>query len=147
MRFVSADSQAITLPMLEAALQAADTAYTLEADRDAERDSADLLYRSQIHAELEINRPGDGLFEEEIAELAEPLEGRDQAAAERVASTLARAKAIVAVRVLFGARDPDETLRRLDPLWQWLFAHRTGLLQADGEGYHGPAGLVCETAE
>ena len=54
-------------------------------------------------------------------------------------TALERGTAIVAVRVLWRGREPDETLDMLSPLWEWLFANRTGILQADDEGwYHGP---------
>ena len=50
----------------------------------------------------------------------------------------------VAVRVLDQGREPEETLAKLDPLWQWLLANREGLLQAEGEGYYGATGLILQ---
>ena len=55
-------------------------------------------------------------------------------ARERVLATLDTARGIVAAQVLPGAYDEHDAPTRLDPLWQWLFANRKGLLQADGEG-------------
>ena len=42
------------------------------------------------------------------------------------------AKRTVVVRV----GDHDEALELLDIVWDWLFTHRSGLLQADGEGFY-----------
>ncbi len=87
--------------------------------------------------------PGDGLFEEERDELIELVEGGDDAPTRgRVVSTLRIARAIVAVQVLFGDGDTDETLDRLVPLWTWLQANRRGLIQADGEGYYDGPKLI-----
>lgn len=61
---------------------------------------------------------------------------------ERVLEVLTRVREMIAVQVLFGGRDIESTLTRLDPLWEWLFAHRRGLLQADGEGFYDATGLV-----
>jgi hypothetical protein len=51
---------------------------------------------------------------------------------------------LVVLKVLWEDRDTETTLQRIRPLWDWLLAHRTGLLQVDDEGYYGPGGLVLE---
>ena len=57
--------------------------------------------------------------------------GRDHV--ERV---LRDAQRLICARVLWGSRDTEATLSRLDVLWDWLFTHRSGLLHAEGEGFY-----------
>ena len=54
------------------------------------------------------------------------------AAKDRVLAVLGSTKRTVAVRV----GDHDDALDLLDSVWDWLFEHRSGLLQADGEGFY-----------
>ena len=35
-------------------------------------------------------------------------------------------------------------LQRLQPLWDWLFLFRSGVLHADGEGYYDADDLIVE---
>ncbi len=84
-----------------------------------------VLYAGEAHAELEINQPGDGLFEAEIGELTECLDDVRGRASKRVLYTLENATCIVAAHMLYGGRELDLTLERLDSVWNWLFAHMT----------------------
>ena len=142
MRFVSTDQRVITAPELRDALVAADDGYELEVD-----DSFVAISHSGAPiAQVEINVPGDGLFEQERDELVQfvtDASGERDAKA-RVVDALTRVRTIVAVQVLFGTGDTDETLNRLAPLWTWLLRNRDGLLQADGEGYYDASGLVLQ---
>jgi hypothetical protein len=140
MRFVSTDEQPVTTGPLRDALVAAGSAYEVQLDDVA----LTIVHAGARIAHVEINVPGDGLFDEEREELIESLSvaaGDDSAKANVVAS-LRAARTIVAAQVLFGTGDTDSTLKALDPLWQWLFRNRRGLLQADGEGYYDARGLV-----
>ena len=94
--------------------------------------------------EIEINQPGEGLFEDEIKEMLEFLQEADGKKRERVEKVLKSAKRIISVRVLGQGRDSGETLAGIEPLWKWLFLTRDGLLQADGEGYYDENDLVLE---
>ena len=71
----------------------------------------------------------------------EESEGKNREAVECV---LKNARRIVSVRVLVQDRESEETLAGIQPLWNWLFATRGGLLQADGEGYYDANGLILE---
>ena len=144
MRFVSADATEATLPAIAEALRAVDPSYELKADEEVASPSADLLFEGDPYAEIEINTPGDGLFAEEIAELKEFLEDAGLGDKAKVLTVLESAKVIIAVQVLFGGRETEETMEKLDPLWEWLLANRSGLLQADGEGYYDSTGLILE---
>ncbi len=144
MRFISTDEKEITIKAMAEALTAEDSSYELQVEQDAECPSGILLFRGEEYAEIESNTLGDEVFEEEIEELKEFLEDAGSGDVARVHSTLEDAKGIVAARVLFGGRKPEETLLRLSALWTWLLNNRTGLLQADGQGYFDASGLMLE---
>ena len=59
---------------------------------------------------------------------------------------LTNATSIIAVRVLWQGREPEPTLEKLDALWNWLLSNRTGLMQADDEGYYDSSGLILSVA-
>jgi hypothetical protein len=48
--------------------------------------------------------------------------------------------------VLFQDRPLEITFSQIEPLWQWLFDHRSGLLQAEAEGYYDRTKLILEEA-
>jgi hypothetical protein len=141
MRFITTDTNLIDLAKLGEVLQNQDAKYRLEIQGK----DATLHYDNEAYADLEINLPGDGLFEEEIAELLEFLEDTKGSKKKRVQAVLKDAKQIFATQVLFGGRDLELTFDRIDPIWVHLFDHHQGLLQADGEGYYdAPEHLLLE---
>ena len=97
-----------------------------------------------VYGVVEVNRPGDGLFEEEIGELKEFVEDVRGKRKADVLKTLSEARAIVAVQVLFGDRQVEATLHKFLPLWEWLISNRKGLLQADDEGYYDQTGRILK---
>jgi hypothetical protein len=105
---------------------------------------ADLYLRDGLSAEIEINEPGSGLFEDEIAEMLEFLKDAKGKSRKRVEKVLKDARRIISVRVLGQDREAEDTLAGVDPLWKWLFSTRRGLLQADGEGYYDADDLIVE---
>ena len=140
MRFVSRDATPVTTTQLRDALLAADPGYDVQIDDVA----ATVSHTGARIAHVEINVPGDGLFDEERDELADfvaDVEAEAPAKA-RVLEALRNARTIVAAQVLFGTGDTETTLARLDPLWRWLLSNREGLLQADGERYYDAGGIV-----
>jgi hypothetical protein len=141
MRFIVTDQQEVNLSIIENALKAVDTAYALQIEPDASAEYADLLYSGSPYGELEIKRPGETIFSEEMEELQEFIEAAE---GERgpVLASLQQATSIVALRVLWQDREAEATLGKIDPLWHWLFENRSGLLQADGEGYYDRTGLI-----
>jgi len=143
MRYITEATQPMSVGELGKALKNAAGPLSLAFD-DADDTAADLAFGSDVIGAIEINRSGDGLFEEEIEELLEFLDDVDDPDRARVERLLKQATAIYAVRVLFGERDTEETLERLDAVWDVLFSKMPGLLQADGEGYYDQAGQVLE---
>ena len=136
MRFLVV-GQPVTFADLVEAFGPDRNAYTLEGD-DAQ---TVVLFRGALACDITFNTPRDGLFEEEIQELTQEVEESDDDRRERVLDVLKAATQIVAVQVLFAARQEAGVL---DPLWNWLSGHRVGLLQGDGEGYYEGNELVLE---
>lgn len=138
MRYIDTDESPLSLDDLGAALTAVDAAYSIT--------NGDLLHGDDLHGQIEINRRGSELCDEELGELQDFAEDADGENKPRVMDTLTNATAIVAVRVLWQGREPQPTLKKLDPLWQWLLANRSRLMQADDEGYYDKSGLILPVA-
>jgi hypothetical protein len=139
MRYITTSAEPVTLKVIEKGLQSLDSEYRISED-------GELHHGKELYGQLDVNFPGEELFEEERDELLAELEdAEDERGVKAVRKVLKSAKAIVALQVLFqGRQDTEATLQRIEPLWDWLFAHRSGLMQADGEGYYDTEGLVLE---
>ena len=55
---------------------------------------------------------------------------------QRVLAFLKQIKVRIVVQVLWGGREGEDTLEKLDPLWEWLMTNYKGLLYVDGEGFY-----------
>jgi len=144
MRFVATDDGDVSLRRINSGLGRVDAAYLIEFDDDAD-DAGSLTHNGTTYGALEINRPGDGTFDQEIEELKQFLEDSEGGRKPEVLRVLNDAKVIIALQVLQQERATgEETLARVDPLWEWLFANYQGLMQADAEGYYDASGLVHE---
>jgi hypothetical protein len=144
MRYISTDEQEITVPMLERILKSLDPQYSIANAQESPTESGDLVYGNENYGQIEINRPGDSLFEEELEELRGFLNEARGKKKEIVLQTLDNATTTVAIQVLWQERNTEQTLSKIDPLWQWLFSNRKGLLQVDGEGYYDSSVLILE---
>jgi len=142
MRFIQADDdpEEITLVGLKVALEQIDASCSIGVDDDASEEG-DFRYDGEVYGEIEMNRPGDGLFDEELEELREEVEVSDSPNRRRILDALDNARAMVVVRVLWSGRESEETLEKIGLLWEWLLAHRRGILQTD-EGYFDDSGLI-----
>ncbi len=141
MRFLVDDDKQIDLDTIEAGLQGVDPDYRFDA-RDAKGERAHLMLGDELYGQLEINRRGSELMDEEIEEFLEELEDEKGRQVERVRGVLQDCRCIVAVEVLWQGREAEATLDRLDPLWHWLWREYRGLLNADCEGFYDPKGQV-----
>lgn len=144
MRFFDTSTQTLNLCDVNSALRQIDPAYRVEIVPETDALQGELHYGDGLYGEIEINQPGDGLFDEEIQEQLESLEDTVDGDPTPVSETLRAARRSIVVRVLSQGRDSQDTLVRIDPLWLWLFESRSGLLQADGEGFYNSQGLVLE---
>lgn len=134
MRYITGAARAVSLADIETALRQSDAAYAIvNTDID---DMGDLMYGDRRLGIIEINRPGEDIFEDDIAEFRDLVGGQDTPEQRRVLETLDHAQAIIAVEAIWPGAQAEPTLSRLDPLWDWLFATYPGLLQADNEGFY-----------
>lgn len=146
MRFFDTSEDSLQIHSIEAGLRQSDPTYRLEIQEDASRPQADMYRGEELLAEIEINQAeGDDQFGEEIDEFLEEIESAEEPVRAAVEVVFKNTKRLVCVRVLGGDRDATVTLAEIQPLWDWLFAMRTGLLQADGEGFYDVRGLILET--
>ncbi|MEO8611809.1 MAG: hypothetical protein ABI690_28175 [Chloroflexota bacterium] len=142
MRYIIADERPAALDEIESALQKIDSAYAItniEVD-----DLGDLMLGTQRLAIIEINRPGDDIYEDDLAEFMD-LVGQGASPDEvRVREVLTAAQALVVIEAFWEGEDAESTLTKIDPLWDWLFANYAGLSQADSEGFYDQTGLILE---
>lgn len=138
MRYIVVDERPITVADVRRAFAVEEEDYEV----DGEDPEAGISLDGRMIGHVTINVPGDGLFDDERAELLEAAEEGEGPGKVNVRETLANARAILAVQVLFGNSDTDETLDALAPLWSWLQDNRRGLLYAEGEGYYDADGLI-----
>ena len=150
MRFIITDPKPVSVIIVEKALKSKNANYHFSNVKIESREYADLLFKNLPIGRLEIHRPLEILFENEIRDFLKKVEETDPAAIEKlkgvpgpqtdkdtVLSNLKKAKSMIVLRVLFKDEDPETTLKRIDPLWEWCFKTYKGLLQADGEGFYG----------
>lgn len=142
MRYIITDEKPISLSKVEAALQQIDSAYiiaNIEVD-----DMGDLMFDAQRLAIIEINRPDDDIFVDDLAEFGDLVGQGDLPGEVRVREALAAARALVVIEAFWEGEAAESTLAKIDPLWDWLFANYTGLSQADSEGFYDQSGLILE---
>jgi hypothetical protein len=142
MRYFITDERAITMDAVESALQAVDPAYAI-ANVEVD-DLGDLLHGNQRLAIIEINRPDDDIFEDDLAEFMDVVGQGNQAGEIQVREVLSTAHALVVIEAFWEGEDAESTLSKIDPLWDWLFANYAGLSQADSEGFYDQSGLILE---
>lgn len=135
MRFLSTDERPIDLRLLREAVRKVNPDYSVTSD-------GLLTFGSAVVASLEINTPADDLFSEDLHELSQVArEHRRSRNFAAVAECLNSVRTIVAAEVLFNDLG-ENAIDGLSPLWTWLFENRSGLLQADGEGFWRGANLI-----
>jgi hypothetical protein len=134
MRYFLTGPNLPALAMMEAVLKTINPAYALDANS--------LTFNGERYAQIEIMTPVDSLFQEEIDEFRVEIAHRRGRRRKTVLDTLNTARAVIAAQVLFQDRPIEQTLAKLDPLWEWLFVQYPGLLQVDGEGFYTQTGLI-----
>jgi hypothetical protein len=142
MSYIVADERELSLDTLEAALREIDPAYRI-ANRHAEpSECGELRHGTDLYGIIQVDQPP---IDEEIEEFREDVEESIGRKKRTVLNVLERARAIVVVQVLWRGRDTEAILQKIDPLWDWLFANRKGLLHAGGEGFYDSSGLILRT--
>lgn len=134
MRFFDTKKKPLTLKSLGSALRRADRKFGIALGQ--------LTYNGEDFAQVEISGPGDRVFAAELASFRANVAAKRgpkvAATKAKVLATLDATKRTVVVRV----GDHDDALDLLDVVWDWLFEHRSGLLQADGEGFYEDETLI-----
>ncbi len=142
LRYFMADTRPIQLQQIKDRFESLDPAYGLEPD--IVDDLGRLTYNGKLIALIEINRAGEEIFDDDLDEFKALIGTPTTEAEHRVYAHLTDATAIIAVEAFWKEADMEDTLSRIDPLWEWLFSQRAGILQADGEGFYDPHGLIVE---
>lgn len=147
MRYLFEGQPDVGLDALEAALKEIDGGYAF-VDWENDRRSAEIRYRDGVYGAFDLEYiEGDG-EDEEIQEMIEEVESVTglftKKPKQRVLEFLRQVRVRLVVRVLWGGREGNETLDRLNPVWQWLMANYKGLLQADDEGCYEGRKLILK---
>lgn len=129
-RYFIENDRSTSLDELRAALQKRDCRYDVA-------ENGDLTHDGDLLAEIDINVPGDSLFDGAVSEMIKVVEDLEQEYGDkaRVLRCLRNATAIVAVRLL-GDRDLAAAA------WSWVEANRKGLLQFDDSGFCDEEGVI-----
>jgi hypothetical protein len=142
MRFYDTHKKPLRLAQLRTALRRQDRAYDIEILDPSKPQAGVLKYGGIVYAEIEVSESGEESFDEDLGEQLAAVVRRKGKAKSGVEEILRDTKRIVIVCVRFGTKAVEDTLVRIDPLWNWLFATRSGLLHAEDEGFYDDNGLI-----
>jgi hypothetical protein len=144
MRFITGDERDVGFDQIEAMLVSVDSQYALQRSQFEFEQVTDVFYGGVLIGQIEINEVDDEIFEDDVSAfremIGEPVSAEDRS----VLAILDQARLMVVVEALWKGTDAENTLTKFDPLWAWLFANRTGILQADNEGFYDANGLLVE---
>jgi hypothetical protein len=131
-RYIITAGHDLTLETLNLILKEVDPEFSIIPDR-ASTNSGDLLHGSEVYGEIELNRPGDQVFVEDLEDLRDELVDIEGEEKDTVLRAFDDATGMIALEL---SEAGHEHYRRIDPVWDWLFEHYPGLLQIDEEGYY-----------
>ncbi len=131
-RFILTGAHDLTLADVERGLKAVDPAFSIFVDHAAPT-NGDVIYGSEVYGEIEVNRPDDQMFSEDVDDLREQIATLDDAGTPVVLQALEHATGMVAMRF---SEAGLQNYEQVDPFWDWLFEHYEGLLQVDEDGYY-----------
>ena len=124
-RYFITESKMIDLTDLEAGIRQINPGYEIDADI--------LLLDEEEYGQIDINEPGDGLFESELElarRFAEKKAGRD-----RLQATLQDAKRLVVAQAIWSGSD-EETIDALRGMFGWLQQNYRGILMDEGGTFY-----------
>ena len=140
MRFFDLSPKPLTFAAIETALRVTDPGYRLDANGPV----ASLWLSEKALGEMEIHAPGDGAFERVVGERVAALAASEDEYREAVEAALHSSRQLIQIRLDVLEEDLDDSLEAIDPLWDWLFDSREGLLHAEGEGYYQDGEMLLE---
>lgn len=144
--FIPQSAQAITLPQIRDGLVSLDSKYAIHID-STDPNFGDIAYGERVLGEIEINRIGDEIFEEETEDFLALLSHSKDEQKEMVIGNIQSSGQMVAVSAIWkdgDADDADIVHNHLDPLWDWLDAHYEGMLHCDGDGFYHGQSLILD---
>jgi hypothetical protein len=100
-------------------------------------DGGELSRGGEVLAEIEINRPGSDLFDDELAAMMSQLHAVGTPAARQVLARVQTTQAVVALQIA-----PQATMEQLGPLWAVLQQLANGLWHVGGQGFFDGGQLV-----
>jgi len=141
--FLQTDEVSISLVALERALKQMDAAYSI--DSGITKRQGNLRYDTNLYGQIEIVTPDKDYFRQHIADLKEIVlstreffrEGamEDDLDWERVESVLDNTRTIFVIDVVWQGSEAEDTLVKIDPVWDWLHNNHQGLVY-DGDAYY-----------
>jgi len=142
-RFIVTDGE-FSVAEIEAALKSFNESLVLRPNSESRFETASLLVGEKLCGEVELKRPHDGHFEDELAELQAEVEecGGPDEAVKTVSQLLRDATGMLTIQVNIGQGE-GQLCQELDSLWSWLHSKREGLRHSDGE-YHDGADLLLK---
>lgn len=123
----------LPLDQIKAGLRAEDPTFKI--------DGGELTRGDQLLGEIEINRPGSDLFDDEIAGTVQRLE---RAQGHQVIPRVRATQSVLALQVMDGDRGAESTMQLLGPLWSVLQRLANGLWLVDGQGFYDNGTLVVQ---
>ena len=140
LHFILTNEKKTTLLQIARGLKKVDSKYSF-ADGEL------FVYDGIAYAQIEINRPGDGIFEDDIECLKEWLDYPESEEAKQVVETLNQATCIFFFRVFLSALEgetDEERFKVFEPLWKWFYANRAGILYMENNGFYNKTGFLAE---
>lgn len=141
LRFILTEARPVSLASLQDALQTIDPQYHLRVDSFDDM-TGELAFGDNIIGTIELNTADDDIFREDIDDLCDLVIHSTQDNTHTLLDMLENAVAMVAVSARWPDDDPTPTLDKLEALWDWLFTHYGGILQADNDGFYNQDGLI-----
>jgi len=140
MRFVLTNENKTTFRQIARGLKRIDPKYAFEGEEY-------FIYDNELYGQVDINRADHSFFHDDISQLKERvLSHSDYPNATRILSILEQATAIFFVNVVWSGSDTEDTLSKFEPLWEWFFANREGILFVDENGFYDNDGILLSIA-
>ncbi len=142
MRFLLCDPRMLDMKAIGDVLASVDPRYMMRPT-DLEQ-LVEVWYDGTLYGQIEIDTRGDEMFTDDISAFTEMLGEPSTPQEIIVADSLKAATQIIAVEMFWEGTNGEATFEKFDPLWDWLFSNRKGILQADTEGFYNAEGLLVE---
>ena len=144
LRLFVTDELPLTLSLLATNLQQVNPAYAIDDISTRLVEAGLFKVDTEVLGQLEIKRYGKRNFDNDLAEFAEVMQTTKRSNSQPVIDVLENTKVIVMLTLPPGSRENAAIQEKVEPLWEWLFANRTGLLHIDDEGFYRGMELIFQ---